>query len=194
MIMLGDFLKGGSQIAGSLTQANAISGQDNYQQSVFNFNSAMATIKANEAIQTGQLEEEGALNRSSQLIGREKTAYAGAGIVANTGTAQEAQDQTGAVGAHDALMARINAERMVTGYETQVIQDNSDSAFSNLANKNNSRNTIFSGIEGGLGEVSQGFKSQFPPMPETQKVGQLIDWGAIHGSLGTSFTPLSPVV
>lgn len=190
-MMIGDFLKGGSAIAGSVTQANAITQQNQFEQQVFDFNSAMATVKAQEAQIQGNMEENLVGDRTRAEVGRQKAILAGGGIVSSTGTGLLAQEQTETIGAHDALMAKINAQRLGLNYQTQAMEAGQGADLENLASQTKARSTIWSGLSGGLSDVSEGFIKQFPAPPPVfgtpePSTSGMIDWDTIHQSVNGS--------
>lgn len=188
LIMMGDLLSGGQKVAGAITQSNALAEQDAYQQTIFEFNSGMATLKAKEALITGELAAGDVENRTTQQVGRIKTQFAGSGIVSNTGTAEMAVEQTGAIGAHDALLIQLNAQREALGYKTQATEQGLGADLEHLASQNKQRNTLWGGIEGGLADASQGFKNQFPVPPPNlggpADSGSIVQWGNLPNDSG----------
>ncbi len=181
-LFLTDLLKGGTQVTGAIEQANALQQQNKFEQSVFDFNSAMATSKAQEAIQAGEEAASLQQRQSSEVIGREAAASAGSGTVANAGTNLAAQEQTGEIGAHNALMVRMNAEREALAYNVQATEGNIQGILEDTATQSKERNTIWSGLEGGLGDVSEGFKNLFPvpKLPASADGNQsVVNWDSI---------------
>ena len=179
-ILFADLLKGGGQVLNALQQSSALQQQEDYSQKIFQFNSQMATLKGQEAVSEGELTAENIDRMTERQVGQEKADYAGGGIVANTGTAALAQEQTGQIGAHNAFLARLNASRQALAFQTQATQQNMEAGLSAEASKNKQRQTIWSGMEGALGDFSSGMSNMIPaPKPNPTQEDSTVPWDQI---------------
>jgi hypothetical protein len=194
LILFADLIKGGSRVTSAFQQNNALKLQDQYEQNVFKFNSAMATSKAKEALILGNeaagLDEK----RTAQELGRATAVAAGSGTLANQGTNEIAIEDQAGMGAHQALLARLNAERESLAFETQATQQKMEASLSDLEIKNKQRETIWSGMEGGLGDVAEGFKNllPYPKVSGLDKNGAPSDTGSGPVDWGTMPVPPNP--
>lgn len=195
-ILMGDILKGGIGITGAVQQSDALNLQNKYEQSVFQFNSQMASSKAKEALAEGAVAAGLEEDRTGEQVGRAAAVSSGSGMVGSSGSALIAQEQTGSIGAHSALMDRLNSQREALGFETQATENQNQAQLSQDENQYRRRATIWSGAEGALGDVSKGFENLMPTVSPAKTDGGTITWDNIQipdnqFSIGLSGNPIS---
>ena len=155
-------VQGGETLTSAIQQSDALNLQNQYEQTVFSFNSAMATSKANQALLAGAEAEAVQERDSSEQVGHTTATAAGGGMMANSGTNQQAINQTGEVGAHNALMVKQNSEREALTLQVQATEQNMQGELAGAESGNKQRSTIFSGTTKALGQVSESFTNMFP--------------------------------
>ncbi len=156
---MADFGIGEGLALGSLVMAAAGAGVSAYgsyqQQSAANaanqYNEQVAKDQQAQAQQLGTFAEEQQQQQTAQLEGRQKAAYAAAGVDVNSGTPEIVNSQTAGYGALDAMAAKQQEEEAAWGYGNSATLDASKisnpmgAATTSLLS---SSSTIGSGVKG----------------------------------------------
>ena len=106
-------------IAGAAQQASAQAAAFKYQSAVAANNQIIAQRAAEDARKRGELEANIQRQRSRLLVGQQRAALAGAGVLTDVGSALDLSADTAGLGELDALTIQSNAEREAIGFETQ---------------------------------------------------------------------------
>ena len=125
----------GSAIIGAIgkkQEGKALKNQAAFQASVARNNAILSERAAQDAIVRGREAERERRVKTRQLIGRQRTALAGAGQVVDTGSALDITEETAAIGELDALTIRRNAEREALGFRTEGINFQSSALLADL--------------------------------------------------------------
>jgi hypothetical protein len=114
--------QGVSGFQGAQRQASAASAQGQYQKTIANENSRLATVNAQDATQRGQLEEQRARLGTRQQIGSTRAGLAAQGVDIGSGSAADVQASEAGLGELDALTIRNNAAREAYGFNVEAQQ------------------------------------------------------------------------
>ena len=117
-------------------QQAAAADQASYQEAVARNNEIIAERKAEDARARGEAAERRQRLETQQLIGRQRAAAAGAGLVVDEGSALDLVADTAAAGELDALTIRTNAEREALGFEAQAVEFQGEQAFRSAEGRN----------------------------------------------------------
>lgn len=117
-------------------QQAAAADQAAYQEAVARNNEIIAERKAEDARLRGEQEERRQRLETQQLIGRQRAAFAGAGVVVDQDVALDVISDTAAAGEIDALTIRTNAEREALGFEAQAVEFQGEQAFREAEGRN----------------------------------------------------------
>lgn len=105
---------------GSYQSAKAAKNAAQYNAAISRNNSIIAERQAKDRITQGQEEERTFRKQLSQMKGRQRSIYAGSGVVVDEGTPLDILSETAELGEIDALTIRRNAEREAYGFEQQA--------------------------------------------------------------------------
>lgn len=121
----------GAVIAGvmSYSQQKQAAAQQDYQAQVAVNNQKIAEVKAQDAINRGQLEERKHRVQIAQLMGTQRATSAASGVLVDEGSALDIVSDTAAIGELEALTIRSNAEREALGFRQQAAAFGGDAAF-----------------------------------------------------------------
>lgn len=92
----------------------------NQTDELFQRNAQIAEIQAQDAIARGKVEEKRARRTTEQVIGAQRTGFAGQGVDVNRGSALDVQADAAYLGELDALTIRNNAAKEAWGYRMQA--------------------------------------------------------------------------
>ncbi len=104
---------------GSYRQAKAQKDAAKYQARVASNNAEIANRKADDRIARGRQEERNFRKQLSGLKGKQRSIYAGSGVVVDEDSPLEVLGQTAELGELDALTLRSNVEREAYGHRVQ---------------------------------------------------------------------------
>lgn len=140
---------GGLQGALALNQANeqakAYQAQGRYQKAMAETNAMYADLQAKDAIARGDKTAEALKKRGKQVIGEQRASFGAQGIVVDSGSALELQQDTAVLSEIDAMTARNNAWREAWGYRAEAAQASASGQFAQLTARANSGNTLLTG-------------------------------------------------
>ncbi len=124
------------QVSQQRQQANTVQAQAAYSADVSTRNALLADASAQDAVQRGALAESRLRSGTRQLIGAQRSGYAGQGVDVNSGSAADVQADSSRLGEMDALTIRTNAMREAHGYGVQASNDRTQAAMTRLAGDN----------------------------------------------------------
>lgn len=112
-------LSTGMAMAAQKKQADAANASANYQANVAAINSQHAQSQADDARKRGAIAANEQREKTSRLIGKQRTIAAASGLSVSSGTTLDVFGETASMGEWDAQKILGNAEREAYGYETQ---------------------------------------------------------------------------
>jgi len=126
----------GMTMMGQQQQAKAQAASANYQAAVARNNQQVAAWQAQDAIDRGKIETDKKRMEAARLIGRQRAAQAGMGVIVDEDSAGDITAETAEFGEWDALNVQANAER--EAYQIQVRAQNfgSEAALLNMQASN----------------------------------------------------------
>jgi len=147
--------------------------QGKYLDEVAKVNAGISNQAAKDAIARGSQEADQQRIYTGQVIGSQRTGFAGNGIDVNTGTAGQIQNDTAALGELDALTIINNAAREAYGYKVQAMDQRQQGRLARWQGNMAATGSILGGIEkavtfgmsGGFGGGSSGVNMQGQSKP-----------------------------
>lgn len=109
-----------STFAAQRKQAGAIEDQGAYQSAIFSQDAKMAEAQAADAIARGREAELRQRTATKQFRGAQRAGFAAQGVVLDSGSARDVQEEGVAMGELDALTIRNNARREAYGFQVQA--------------------------------------------------------------------------
>lgn len=107
-------------IYGQQQQQAAVKAQENYNAAIATNNKIIQDRLAKDALDRGQLDAKSHRRDIKGLVGTQRAALAGSGVVVDEDTAAELTADTTAIGEQEARNIMANAEREAYGYRTQA--------------------------------------------------------------------------
>ena len=144
-------LSAGASAYGAINQSQALNAQADYSESMARVNQRFAERQAGDALERGEENARTAIRRSDQARGTQRASMAGQGIVLDSGSAMDIQNETAVAGARDAARIRQNTQLEAWGIRTNSAQAVNQSRMQAEGMRNESRSTL---ITGGLRAVS----------------------------------------
>jgi len=147
----------GAGIVGNISAGNQAQQQAAYQAGVARNNQILAERAAQDALARGKIEEGQARDKTRQLIGLQRAALAGNGVLIDTGSALNITADTAGIGELDALTIRSNAEREASGYRAQGMNYEAEAAMLRASGKSSKTDSLWqagSTALTGLGSVA----------------------------------------
>lgn len=112
-----------SAVAGAgLSAASAIQ-QGNEAKETAKYNAKVEEVKAVDAERRGSMAEATQRQRAQIILGKQRAAQGGSGVLADTGSGSDVLQQTAAFGERDATAMRLNAGREAWGYRSKATLD-----------------------------------------------------------------------
>lgn len=134
-----------SSIGGAYAQSQALKSQANYQSQQYNFNSKIASIQSEDAIKRGDYASAENLKATTAAVGTERSSSAAGGVDVNSGTVNQAQQDTKFEGSMNSLMIKNNAWREAWGYKNAAIESQFTGEFTKMGLENQAENTLLTG-------------------------------------------------
>lgn len=128
--------------ATAYSQSRAQKAEGAYQSQMYEANSRIANIQAEDAIMRGDQEASKHKTQVKKLIGSQRASLAAQGVDINSGSALDVQADTAALGAEDEQTIKNNAWREAWGYKVQASDYLNSATFARLSSKNAAKNTI----------------------------------------------------
>ena len=153
--------------AGAAQQGAAQKAAFEYQSAIARNNQIVAQRAAEDARKRGELEANIQRQRSRLLVGQQRAALAGGGVLTDTGSALDLIEDTAGLGELDALTIQSNAEREAIGFQTQAMNFAGESALASASARQASTSSMFkagSTLLTGFGSVAEkwyGFNKAF---------------------------------
>jgi len=140
----------GVSAVGSYRQAKAQKDAAKYQATVARNNAIISERQADDRRARGKQEERNFRKQLSQLKGKQRSIYAGSGVIVDEDTPLDVLGQTAELGELDAMTIRNNAEREAYGFEVQGFNQMAQSELYRTEAKNtkplfNSFSTLLTG-------------------------------------------------
>lgn len=132
-------------VSSANAKADAIRAQGDYQKQVFEMNSRLAEMNAKDAIRRGEAESVKYGKQVKQTIGAQRAAYAAQGIVLDSGSALEVQQDTAVIGRTNLLTIKNNAYREAWGYKMDAVSASARGEFASLAAQSEATQTSSAG-------------------------------------------------
>ena len=115
------------------------------QAKIFETNSIIAKLRAEDAINRGRTKGIKAKQAAKLLIGKQRAITGAQNVEIDTGSALDVTMETAAIGAEEELMINNNAWREAWGYRVEAEDARAQAAYTRLASKAEARNTILTG-------------------------------------------------
>jgi hypothetical protein len=155
MAALGMAAMSGTQAIGSFgsaySQAQARRAQGDYESKMYELNSRLASLQAEDALRRGGKEAAAHKQKVKQMIGTQRVNLAAQGIEIDEGTALQIQEEAAYMGEIDAMTIKNNAWREAWGYRVQGSQLMAQSQISGIAGRAEAKNTLLTGGMNALG-------------------------------------------
>lgn len=119
LMLLNTGLGAVSGIGTAYAQSQAYRARADFESTMQAVNARFAALKAEDALRRGEKEAQRLQLKGRSLIARQRVAFAAGGLRLDVGTPLEAQEETAAAIATDALTIRNNAWREAWGYRVQ---------------------------------------------------------------------------
>lgn len=147
----------GLSFMGQMQQNRAIQARSAYDAAVARDNAILAERQAKDAEKRGKIEADRKRLQTRQLIGRQRTQLASAGVIVDEGTALDITQDTAAAGELDARTIQNNAEREALGFRTQGMNFAASAELAHLRGQTSSLagvGTLLGGLGGALGSAA----------------------------------------
>lgn len=165
--------QGVSSLFTSSAQSSAIEAQGEYQKQMFQMNSRLAEMQADDAIRRGDRAAYLYKKDVKRTIGNQRAALAAQGIEVNDGSALEVQMDTASQGEIDALTIKNNAYREAWGYKMEALTASSRGEYASISSKFDSSMTMLGGISGAAGsflKAGSSFADMYPGKKNTSDI------------------------
>lgn len=139
-----------SSIGGAYAQNKALKAQADYQKQQYDFNSQIATLQGEDAINRGNVEASQNNKAVTSAVGTERSESAAGGVDVNSGSVNQGQQDTRYAGNMNSLMIKNNAWREAWGYKNAAIENTYAGEFAKEGLDNQAENTL---LTGGLNAV-----------------------------------------
>lgn len=126
----------GMTMMGQQQQAKAQAASANYQAAVARNNQQVAAWQAQDAIDRGKIETDKKRMEAARLIGRQRAAQAGMGVIVDEDSAGDITAETAEFGEWDALNVQANAEREAYQIKVRAQNFGSEAALLNMQASN----------------------------------------------------------
>lgn len=166
----------GMSMYGQSQQAAAQENAAKYQAAVAANNAKIAQRNAQASIEQGQAQEAAQRQKTTNLVGAQRAAFAANGIDVGSGSALDVQSSAAQMGELDALTIRYNAENRAQGFASQAGGYSAQSGLYGMQGAS-------AGAAGGIGMTTSllgGAASMTDKWATFQRQGVLDNW-ADHG-------------
>ena len=127
--------------AAGVQQAQAQKAAGQAQEAQAKENAKAANVQAQNAVLTGQIEEDRRRQQTRRMLATQRTAMAANNIDMSSGTALEVLGDTAAIGEQDALTIRANAAREAWGYKGDANNSMNQGRMARAAGQNQATGT-----------------------------------------------------
>jgi hypothetical protein len=139
------FALGGMQLFGAGMQAAGAKSSGRLASQEARFNAQMAEIQADDALARGNKASDEVRRTGRRVMGAQRVASAGQGILVDAGSAGELLDDTRKMTEEDILTAKNNAWREAFGYQVQASNSRISEKLAQMESRNTARNTLLAG-------------------------------------------------
>lgn len=165
-------LNAGLKLSEGIQQSSAIEAQSGYQAKMLEINKQFAEFQGEDAIKRGEKTVIDYNQKLSQLMGTQRTSYAGQGVSVGEGSAAQVAEDTAVRGAQDVVTIRSNAWREAWGYRVQAMDLQGQADLTRMGGQFQSRQSLLTGI-GGAAE--SGIKAySYSKAPKSSELDEMI--------------------
>lgn len=153
---LGPIISGLGFGLNAFAQGQAAKEQGEFQKQQYEANAQIADMQASDAIKRGDVQASDYSKKAGQVLGAQRSAYAGQGVDVNSGSAAAIQDETQNVAARDIATIKSNAWREAWGFRSQATSMRSQGAAAKATGDFTAGTTLLTGglqILGGFGKA-----------------------------------------
>lgn len=143
-----------SQMIQARTEAANIKAKAQMQERMYELNSEIAEMQADEAIRIGDEQARQIKLQNRQVIGSQRVNLAAQGIEIDSGSALQIQEDTAVLGELDALTIRHNAAKQAMGYEMEASQASLNGTLSRLSGDLSAGTTLTRGYSQAIGSAA----------------------------------------
>lgn len=144
-LLVANLAEGSAGLANGMVQGRALNAQGKYEQGRFNANARLEALKAEDALQRGNLEANAVRSRADRLQGAQVAQAGASGVDARVGSPADVQAETGQLGAQDALTVRNNAWLEAWGHRVQAADLTDRGAMARIGARSAAGSTIATG-------------------------------------------------
>lgn len=148
--------KGISSILSGITQSDAASAQGRYSEQQFNTQAQLADLAAKQAGISGQISLQANEERTAQMEGQARAAYAASGVVVNTGSAANMQGNIQRVGDINESVIKNRIWEEQFGYRLTSQEDTMEARIARLSSETRANAELAGGF---LGAANYGAKA-----------------------------------
>lgn len=121
-----------------------------YQADIYDTNSRLANMQAEDAIRRGDEEASRMLRQTRQAIGSQRAAMAASGIEIGYGTAKDIEVDTAVIGAENAQIIKNNAWREAWGYKVEGVNQSRQASLTRMGGANQAQAQILGSVLSGM--------------------------------------------
>lgn len=134
-----------SEVGATYSEYQANKSQLIYAEDTYNMNSRLANLNAEDAERRGEKEASRINRQTRQIVGAQRSAYAGQNVEVSGGTPALIQAETKAFGAYDAMTVKNNAYSEAYGYKSQALAYETKAKLADISRKYESQRTLVTG-------------------------------------------------
>lgn len=131
----------GSLTAG-ISDSAAIKAQGEFEAQQLQFNADLSQLQHDDALRRGKKDALKAKHQAKRMIGSQRAAMAAQGIVVDSDTAAQIQEDTLVLGAENAQQIKNNSYREAFGFKVQALDLKGQARMAQLSSKQKARNTL----------------------------------------------------
>lgn len=153
--MIATGLGAGVSAIGAVQQGQAQKQAADYQAAVDRNNAILSQRQARDALERGQADQQAAMRKTADALGRARASYASRGVEGNFGSPLDVMGDMAQFGALDTSTIRGNSERQALGFEAQAANSNASASLRTMQGEN----AATAGVIGGMGSLLSGASS-----------------------------------
>lgn len=136
----------GANVLGTYSQMQAAKSNASYQAAVANQNAAIANAQSISAGMAGADEQGRIRDKTKQVAGSQKAAFAANGLDIQSGSALSTLSDTALMGEQDVQTSRQNTQQQMWGYDVQAMNYRNQAKAAKAEGRNQSRSALLTGI------------------------------------------------
>lgn len=175
---------------GSQQQAQGQLAIGEFQKDQYLFNSKLAGIQADQALERGDRQASQLLAQGRKIQGSQRAAAAANGVDVNSGSAADLQGEAQDAVMMDYNMAKNNAWREAWGYKVQATDLKGQGNLASLAAQNQANNTMLTGGLQAVGTLSQYYGMK---QDQSRRMGQGNSTVQVPNQMPQYATPTSQI-